>query len=134
LLSSKLGKKIIERSRKENGKRKMAIIINMTPHTVHIVDEEGNVIKTFESRGVARATQKDVEVGMLEGIPIIESTFGKIVGLLEPSEGVFYIVSALTAKAASLSGRSTEDLLLTGKTVRNDDGQIIGCQALCRYK
>ena len=106
----------------------------MTPHTVHIVDEEGNVIKTFESRGVARATQKDVEVGMLEGIPIIESTFGKRVGLLEPSEGVFYIVSALTAKAASLSGRSTEDLLLTGKTVRNDDGQIIGCQALCRYK
>ena len=132
MLSGKLGKNK-ERSRKENGKRTMAIF-NLTPHKVNIVDEEGNVIKTFESRGVARATQKDVEVGMLEGIPIIESTFGKIVGLLEPSEGVFYIVSALTAKAASLSGRSTEDLLLTGKTVRNDDGQIIGCQALCRYK
>ena len=132
MLSSKLGKNK-ERSRKENGKRTMAIF-NLTPHKVNIVDEEGNVIKTFESRGVARATQKDVEVGILEGIPIIESTFGKIVGLLEPSEGVFYIVSALTAKAASLSGRSTEDLLLTGKTVRNDDGQIIGCQALCRYK
>lgn len=112
----------------------MAIIINMTPHAVHIIDEEGKVIKTFESVGVARATQKDDEVGMLEGIPIIESTFGKPVGLLEPIEDVFYIVSALTAKAASLSGRSTEDLLLTGKTVRNDDGQIIGCQALCRYK
>ena len=109
-------------------------IFNLTPHKVNIVDEEGNVIKTFESEGVVRAAQEDIEIGMLEGIPIIESTFGKPFGLQEPSWGVYYIVSALTAKAASLSGRSTEDLLLTGRTVRNDDGQIIGCQALCRYK
>ena len=132
MLSGKLGKNK-ERSRKENGKRTMAIF-NLTPHKVNIVDEEGNVIKTFESEGVVRAAQEDIEIGMLEGIPIIESNFGKPFGLPEPSWGVYYIVSALTAKAASLSGRSTEDLLLTGRTVRNDDGQIIGCQALCRYK
>lgn len=132
MLSSKLGKNK-ERSRKENGKRTMAIF-NLTPHKVNIVDEEGNVIKTFESEGVVRAAQEDIEIGMLEGIPIIESTFGKPFGLPDPSWGVYYIVSALAAKAASLSGRSTEDLLLTGRTVRNDDGQIIGCQVLCRYK
>ena len=109
-------------------------IFNLTPHKVNIVDEEGNVIKTFESEGVVRAAQEDIEIGMLEGVPIIESTFGKPFDLPEPSWGVYYIVSALTAKAASLSGRTTEDLLLTGKTVRNDEGQIIGCQALCRYK
>lgn len=109
-------------------------IINLTPHAVNIVDEKGNTIKTFESAGVARATQKDVEVGMLEDIPLIETTFGEPVDLPEYSQGMYYIVSALTAKAASLSGRGTEDLLLTGKTVRNNDGQIIGCQALARYK
>ena len=112
----------------------MTTIFNLTPHRINIVDEEGNVIKVFESAGVARATQKDVEIGMLEGIPIIETTFGEPVDLPEFSQGTYYIVSALTAKAASLSSRSTRDLFLTGKTVRNSDGQIIGCQALAKYK
>jgi hypothetical protein len=110
------------------------MIFNMTPHAVNIVNEEGKVTKTFESVGVARATQKNVVVGTPEGVTIVESTFGKPVGLLEPSEGVFYIVSLITAKAADLSGRTTEDLLLTSGTVRDDNDQIIGCQALARYK
>lgn len=112
----------------------MTTIFNLTPHRINIVDEEGNVIKVFESEGVARAAQNDVQIGMLEGIPIIETTFGKPVDLPEYDQGTYYIVSALTAKAASLSGRNTQDLLLTGKTVRNSDGQIIGCQALAKYK
>ena len=109
-------------------------IINLTPHPINIIDEEGNIIKVFESAGVARATQEDAEIGTLEGIPIIEPEFGELIGLPEYSQGTYYIVSAITAKAASLSGRSTRDLLLTGKTVRNSDGQIIGCQALARYR
>lgn len=112
----------------------MTNIINLTPHRINIVDEEGNVVKIFESSGVARAAQNDVQIGMLEGIPIIETKFGEPVDLPEYNQGTYYIVSALTAKAASLSGRSTRDLLLTGKTVRNSDGQIIGCQALAKYK
>ena len=112
----------------------MTNIINLTPHKISIVNEEGDVIKVFESAGVARAAQNDVQIGMLEGIPIIETTFGEPVDLPEYSQGTYYIVSALTAKAASLSGRSTRDLFLTGKTVRNRDGQIIGCQALAKYK
>ena len=109
-------------------------IINLTSHPINIVDEEGNVIKVFESAGVARAAQEDVEIGTLEGIPIIESKFGEIADLPKYSKGTYYIVSALAAKAASLSGRNTRDLFLTGKTVRNSDGQIIGCQALARYR
>lgn len=112
----------------------MTNIINLTPHKINIVDEEGNVVKIFESSGEARAAQKDVEIGTLEGIPIIETYFGEPVGLPEYNQGTYYIVSAITAKAASLSGRNTRDLLLTGKTVRNGDGQIIGCQALAKYK
>ena len=112
----------------------MTTIFNLTPHRINIVDEEGNVIKVFESEGVARAAQNDVQIGTLEGIQIIETDFGKPIGLPEFNQGTYYIVSALTAKAASLSGRNTQDLLLTGKTVRNSDGQIIGCQALAKYK
>lgn len=110
------------------------IIINLTPHKINIMDEEGNVIKVFKSEGEARAAQKDVEIGRLEGIPIVETEFGEPIGLPEYSQGTYYIVSAITAKAAYLSGRNTQDLLLTAKTVRNGDGQIIGCQALAKYK
>ena len=109
-------------------------IINLTPHKINIVDNDGKLIKVFKSEGLARATQKDVEIGMLEGIPIIETHFGEPIDLPEYDQGTYYIVSAITAKAASLSGRNTQDLLLTGKTVRNGDGQIIGCQALAKYK
>ena len=38
----------------------MTNIINLTPHRINIVDEEGNVVKIFESSGVARAAQNDV--------------------------------------------------------------------------
>ena len=133
MLSGKLGKNNRKTS-KEEVKKMTNIIINLTPHKINIMDEEGNVIKVFESKGKARAAQKDVEIGMLEGIPIIETTFGEIVDLPEYSQGTYYIVSAITAKVASLSGRSTRDLLLPGKTVKNSNGQIIGCQALARYK
>jgi hypothetical protein len=109
-------------------------IINLTPHKINIVDNDGKLIKVFESEGVARAAQKNVEIGTLEGIPIIETYFGEPVDLPEYDQGTYYIVSAITAKAAYLSGRNTRDLLLTGKTVRNSDGQIIGCQALAKYK
>ena len=112
----------------------MTNIINLTPHKINIMNKEGNVIKVFESAGEARAVQKDVEIGRLEGIPIVKTEFGEPIGLPEYSQGTYYIVSAITAKAASSSGRNTQDLFLTGKTVRNSDGQIIGCQALAKYK
>ena len=66
-------------------------IINLTPHPINIIDEEGNIIKVFESAGVARATQEDAEIGTLEGIPIIETEFGEPIGLPEYSQGLSLI-------------------------------------------
>jgi hypothetical protein len=54
------------------------------------------------------------------------------VDLPEYSIGVQYIVSALTVSAAKAYGRTTNDLLLVADTVRNDQGQIIGCKAFAR--
>ncbi|QWB91001.1 MAG: hypothetical protein HXL38_000195 [Candidatus Saccharimonas sp.] len=110
------------------------IINNLTPHEINIIDKDGKVVKTFPSDGEARATQDEVEIRTVEGIPIIKMTFGEPVGLPEPSDRVFYIVSVITAKAAKSSGRTTRDLFITGKTVRNDKGQIIGCQSLCIFE
>lgn len=105
-------------------------IRNLTPHAVTIVGEDGNVLRTFESEGIARASQTTAELGALDSIRLVRMEFGSPVGLPDPEEGVYLIVSLATANAAKQHGRSTSDLLLTADPVRDEQGRIIGCRAL----
>lgn len=104
------------------------MIINLTPHAVNLVLADGTT-RTFESQGVARATQTVVEAGAVEGYRLVRTSFGEPVDLPDPQEGVFYIVSAILVSAARQSGRTVRDLLLPADTVRDDQGRIIGCKA-----
>ena len=106
------------------------MIKNLTPHTVTVLDEDNNIVKEFASCGIARAKQTIVPAGMVDGVPLVTTTFGEPVDLPEREEGVFLIVSLATAKAAETYGRTTEDLLLTCSPVRDDAGRIIGCRSL----
>jgi len=109
------------------------MVVNLTPHAVRIVDKTtGVVTKEFASEGLARATSTSHEVGQIEGISIVEQTFGEVYGLPEYAEDTYYIVSLVTAQAAKAAGRRTDDLLLTSSPVRNAEGQIIGCECLAR--
>lgn len=108
------------------------MIRNLTPHTVTIVDENGDVALELPSEGVARAAQTDVPAGEVDGIPVVRTTFGNPDGLPEAEEGVFLVVSVITANAARAAGRGTEDLLLTSNPVRDAEGRIVGCRALAR--
>jgi hypothetical protein len=108
------------------------MIINLTPHAVTILGEDGSVVAEFASAGVARAKQTDVPAGDVDGIPTVRSTFGAPEGLPEHAAGVFYVVSAITANAATAAGRTTTDLLVTSGPVRDGEGRIIGCRALAR--
>ena len=107
-------------------------IRNLTPHEVKVLDADNGVVATFPSVGMARARQNDVPVGDIESIPVVETEFGEVTGLPEPTEDVVYIVSIITVKAASAHGRSTDDLLITSQAVRDDQGRIIGCRAFAR--
>jgi len=111
-------------------------LINLTPHTVTVVDGDNNVIVAIPSSGVARASQQDVPAGSIEfdsaSIPVVRTEFGGV-ELPEPTEGVVYIVSMITAQAAKAVGRSVEDLLFpSGIPIRDANGQIIGVRALAR--
>lgn len=106
----------------------MTEICNLTPHAVNLVGDDGNVIRTYEPIGLARAEQRSVVCGTLDGIELVKTVFGKVEGLPDYQEGVFYIVSAITINAAKAEGRTTADLLVVSDTVRNDQGQIIGCK------
>lgn len=106
----------------------MTEICNLTPHAVNLVGDDGDVIRTYEPIGLARAEQRSVVCGTLDGIELVKTVFGKVEGLPDYQEGVFYIVSAITANAAKAEGRITADLLIVSDAVRNDQGQIIGCR------
>lgn len=106
----------------------MVKISNLTPHTVTIVDDNGNVVRQYESEGLARSAQQSVVCGELDGIELVKTVFGKVDGLPQYQEDVYYIVSAITVNAAKAEGRTTSDLLVVSDTIRNEQGQIVGCK------
>lgn len=106
-------------------------LINLTPHTINIVLENG----TFDvpaSGMVARCSQSETILGtvVVDGIeiPITGQFFGEVVDLPAPKDGVAYIVSRLVASACP----SRIDLLIPGPMIRDDDGKVIGCRGLSR--
>ena len=106
------------------------IIRNLTPHDINIV-RDGKIDRIIKADGVvARAKQSTSPQGELDGIPIIKMEFGEPENLPEPEVNVFLIVSLPTAQAAIKAGRDTADLRLTSLPVRDDKGQIIGCESL----
>jgi hypothetical protein len=85
---------------------------------------------------VARAAQKEEVVGSVpvEGtaISVVRMDYGEPQDLPEPEDGVYYFVSVLTAQAATAHGRQTDDLLFSGKSVRNREGRIVGLLSFAR--
>lgn len=108
------------------------MIKNLTPHAVTIVAADGTVDRTIPSDGVARAAQMMKPAGAIDGITLVDMVYGEPVDLPDPQDGMFLIVSALTAQAAKAAGRPTDDLLLPADAVRDEAGRIIGCRALAR--
>ena len=106
----------------------MRTIRNLTPHEVTIIADNGVVVASFPSMGVARAKQNAETVGFIDGIELVSMRFGDPEDLPEYNEDVYNVVSIITANAAKASGRRVDDLLITCDPVRNKEGQIIGCR------
>jgi hypothetical protein len=103
-------------------------IVNLTPHTINIVQENGE-IRTFVSNGIARVSSVSEPVGDTGGDnPVILNRvqFGNVQGLPEYAPGVLYIVSAMVRAAKP----SRTDLASPGDLVRDDAGNVIGCRNL----
>ena len=105
--------------------KKFVGFLNFTPHVVTVLDDQSNTIAKFPSNGIARCSTSTVDDGNLGGIPMTKTRMGDIVGLPDPQNGVFIIVSRIVCAAAP----DRDDLLIVDKTVRNDAGQIIGCRS-----
>lgn len=105
----------------------MAKLLNYTPHPIHVVGEDNQVIKTIESTGLIRLKASTVDAGFeVNGVKITTTDFGEPEGLPEFEEGVFYIVSQLVKSALP----QRRDLLVPAEVVRDDKGNILGCKSL----
>lgn len=104
-------------------------MINMTPHAVNIVDNEGNVVKTIPASGqlirLKAATMRMDNIYFPE-IPFSRTVFSSPEGLPEYDVKKFYIVSQLVKSALP----DRDDLLVPAEVVRDSEGNIIGCKSL----
>jgi len=133
------------------------MIINLTPHPIHIVDDAGNVVHTFETSGIiARLAARTVAAEPINGIPTSRTVFGEPENLPEPQVccnaccqtgsaaeidfngisvcceagvGKVWLVVSQIIKSA-LPDR--DDLLVPAEVVRDKAGTIIGCRSLGR--
>lgn len=111
----------VQRKNKKGGKKMK--VINLTPHSIVLISDSMNT--EIKPSGLARCKVTTEKVGEVNGFPVNKNTYSQVVGLPEPEKDTIYIVSAIVAKA--VSGKR-EDCIVVDQTVRNEQGQIIGCK------
>ena len=103
-------------------------IINLTPHTLNIFDEQGRETLEIEPSGqTARVETTREKVDEVAGVPIYETTTDEVVGLPEPKEDTLYVVSGFVCSEVDRS-----DVVSPGELIRNDDGNPIGAKGFSR--
>lgn len=99
--------------------------VNLTPHNVRVVDDQGNLVAEFSPSGaLARVASKSETVAVEEGIVLSATVFGEVSGVPAPENDTMYIVSLLVRSA--LPART--DLVSPDGLVRDAAGQPVGCK------
>lgn len=102
-------------------------IINLTPHAINFVREDGRPILTVEPSGsLARVSVRTETTGEIAGISVTKSVYGEVEGLPAPEDGTIYLVSSLVAGRVP----NREDVFIPNESVRDDKGRIVGCKSL----
>lgn len=102
-------------------------IMNLTPHAITFVSEDGNILLKVEPSGqLARVAANTETVGECCGIPVTKTVYGTVEGLPEAQDGTVYVVSSLVAGRVP----DRDDVFIPNESVRDDQGRIIGCRSL----
>ena len=110
-------------------------LINLTPHTVRLLDEDGNVLVEIEPSGeVARVSEDVSEAGsvLVDGkkVPVSDVKTGTVSGLPGRGHGVLLIVS----RAVALAVPERDDLVVPFPLVRDENGRVVGARGLARIR
>lgn len=112
-------------------------LVNLTPHDVNIVANDGTLLHTFPAqKPSARVSTQFIELEPINGIPVYETVYGVTEDLPEYDEyndDTYYIVSMMVAQANT----DRYDLICPntapGHVVRDDKGQIVGVTSFTSY-
>lgn len=108
-------------------------VVNLTPHTVNIVDESNVIVASYPSAGIARVNTIKQIVGEIDGVAVKAVSYGEIDGLPEPDGETIYIVSMVVASAVFGRDDVVSPDTAPDSTVRDASGQIIGVRNFARY-
>jgi len=106
---------------------------NLTPHAVRLIGDTGAVELSPDGPPARLVLAADVADGHVEvdgvTIPLVRTAATTtLVGLPDPAPGVLLVVARPVAEAAALR----DDLVYPHRTVRDADGNVVGCRALGR--
>lgn len=103
-------------------------IVNLTPHTINFVLEDGSTKAIPSSGTIARVSVQNLPNGEILGIPVTQTVYGEVENLPEPTDGTIYIVSSLVAQRC----HDRDDVFIPNEPVRDEEGRITGCRSLGR--
>lgn len=105
-------------------KTQQVTLINLTPHPVTVVGDNGEVVMTIPASGqVLRLPEVTVPAGEIQGVPLVRKVLDPAAELPPHQEGTYYIVSLPVAQVAR-----REDFLVPDDLVRDDQGRVLGCR------
>jgi len=107
--------------------------VNLTPHEIKIVGEDGEVRVVPPSGQIARVRSEQTVVGEVNGVPIVKTTFGDVEGLPEPQPNTVFIVSSLVAQLVPHRDDVVAPDTSPSGAVRDADGRIIGVKRFQRW-
>lgn len=100
-------------------------IVNLTPHTLNIHTNNGNIIDVAPSGIIARVVTGREELEPIAGISVSRASFGAIEGLPEPADDTIYVVSGMV-----LARTNRQDVFSPGELIRDEKERVIGCLGL----
>lgn len=113
-------------------------LVNLTPHPINFPEQGVNLPPA--SLPTPRVATSSEVVGHIyvdgKKVDLIETQFGEVENLPEAkfdrrgNPTTMYVVSRLVIQAAQRQGWETGHLVSPGSLIRDEKGQIIGCQNL----
>jgi hypothetical protein len=96
--------------------------VNLTPHNINEVESD----QSFPPSGVIGRVSSTSEIMVnCGGVNIYTNHYGDVVGMPDPVDNTYYIVSGMVLEA--LRGKRS-DIVAPGELVRDIAGNPIGCK------
>lgn len=102
------------------------MFVNLTPHALTIVKNDGSTIVLQPESTPARVKVTRHVVKTVNAIDLYSAEYGEVENLPEIKHGVYYIVSLLVKSAVPYRN----DLVSPGDLVRDENGNVISCKGL----